>query len=964
MPDHLRIRIRPDWDAALTYDSLHEEPENRPVFVGREVLIAPLVAEIIEPNKRGTYLISGYRGTGKTTLLIEALSRAKTHLTARKMKLFPLVLNVSEISASLGNASSSMPIQLQIDAQRLLIALIRTIRDGIYRLPEKDESLRQLAQTVNYAYEKATASKFSQAGTSSQENVRNRSWEWALALDDKNVLKTLTVVTGAAAVGFEAAALTGMGWLHAAALGLAAVFTISLAASIKRSRSEKWTDAKQTALEHDNSLQQIETDLKDILASLKQNKLRTVVVMEELDKIDDPKGQQLASVIRYFKNLFTQAPALFFFVTDKSYFDIVASAIKRARRSRSYAVEHTFFTHRIFVGRPTTEESLKFIAAIALDEKDRQAIEAVGQTLGKPGRIDEVDQLGRFIRVVLFNASNHLFDLKNQLRRYVRTEEQQVNGQTARVSSFLIDEQTLPAEEAALAVFQDLIIEKTRSFEIKGGRTYANETLADSLNAVFNELGSNQPQKIDSFLPSSNSDSNEALLLDEQLDLSEAARVREAVRSLISDLERGLALQGRDRPANTFTWRDDAARAFRYVRRLQKHEESLIAELQRHASLANALIGPEFTHPLAAELEQRVGELRNAPEPLTADAAAAEQRKVLDLYGSALSEWSTARLTELKVYGFIFEPVAQGVAGSLHFVKPNSGDPRLRTSAPRGGVLLAFGEMETLSADVWSFVRPTTPSLSPLNRVALVHVVHVTDNVGAEIENRKQKWNQFLAQQAADLDNFNYAVDVIPLINDKTAPAGALVNLPTEPELDEVQRIAASLAGYGAWVRPDLRAYEWIPSDTQPLGPSLEEWRRMDASVFHISTPFKEPLRGFGERDVLEVDGTVVLTLSPARAVNTSLYAYVASTCMLTGFDQSYGGPDRWEPLGKWLLRQDRVILYIDWDSRRGWEPAELMKASGLGTRMIIVKPGSLPDGLEGITFLTAPTTTAQQKSA
>ena len=51
MPEPLRIRLRPDWDAALTYDSLHEEPENRPVFVGREILIAPLVAEIIEPNK-------------------------------------------------------------------------------------------------------------------------------------------------------------------------------------------------------------------------------------------------------------------------------------------------------------------------------------------------------------------------------------------------------------------------------------------------------------------------------------------------------------------------------------------------------------------------------------------------------------------------------------------------------------------------------------------------------------------------------------------------------------------------------------------------------------------------------------------------------------------------------------------------------------------------------------------------
>ena len=70
MTDPLRILIRSDWDAALTYDSLDDESGNRAVFVGRDTLIAPMVAEIVEPNKRGTYLISGYRGTGKTTLLI------------------------------------------------------------------------------------------------------------------------------------------------------------------------------------------------------------------------------------------------------------------------------------------------------------------------------------------------------------------------------------------------------------------------------------------------------------------------------------------------------------------------------------------------------------------------------------------------------------------------------------------------------------------------------------------------------------------------------------------------------------------------------------------------------------------------------------------------------------------------------------------------------------------------------
>src|SRR6476660_9541152 len=103
MSEPVSIRIRSDWDAALTYDSLDDEPENPSVFVGRLSIIAPLVAEIIEPNKRGTYLISGYRGIGKTSLIIEALRRGQVDLKKKGYHLFPVVLNVSEVSASLGS---------------------------------------------------------------------------------------------------------------------------------------------------------------------------------------------------------------------------------------------------------------------------------------------------------------------------------------------------------------------------------------------------------------------------------------------------------------------------------------------------------------------------------------------------------------------------------------------------------------------------------------------------------------------------------------------------------------------------------------------------------------------------------------------------------------------------------------------------------------------------------------------
>lgn len=946
MPDPLHIRIRSDWDAALTYDSLYdEESEKRPVFVGREVLIAPLVAEITEPNKRGTYLISGYRGTGKTTLLIEALSRAKKQLKARGVGLFPLVLNVSEISASLGSSRSELPVQLDIDPQRLLIALIRTIRESIKRRPDKNVDLTELAASVDEAYQKATAAKYLVSGKSSQEDVRTRAWELALAIEDKNVLKTLAALTGAAAIAFESAALIGprLGWFHAAAVGLAAVFAVSLAASWRRGRSEKKTDTRETSVEHDYSLQHLETELKEILASLKKKGLRTVVVLEELDKIEDKEGKQLAAVIRYFKNLFTQAPALFFFVTDKSYFDIIASAIKRARRERSYAVEHTFFTHRIFVGRPTTEESLKFIAAIVEDEEQRRNVEAVANTLGKPGRIDEADQLGRFVRCVLFNAANHLFDLKNELRRFARNHEREAYGLTVRSTSFLIDDQTLPPEQAALAVFQDLIVEKSRSFEIKGGRAYANETLADSLYALFNELGSNQPQRIDSFLPETNQNGENALLLDEQLDLSELARVREAVDSMIGDLERGRAFQSRDVSANTFTWRDDAARAFRYVRQLQKHEEALIAELQRHVTLVDSLTGSGPRDPLAIDLEQRVQELRTAPEPLTADAAAAHQREVADRYRDVLYEVYARFIRELSAYGFIFEELKIGLDGLLYLVKSKKGDSRLFPSVPRGGVLLAFGNTEWMQADVWSFARPTSPSLAPLDRLALVQVLHTELNQDV---NWQMQWVNFFVRQQNEIGTeILYAVDLVPLVNSELMP-----------QLSEVQRVAASLAEFGAWANVTNRSYDWIPN-TPPLTGELMKWRNTDASVFHIPGSIL-PTRLFTERDALEMVGDVVLRFY--ANTERSIAEYVGVNCMLAGFDQAFGGPDLWEPLGKWLLKEHRVYLYLDWPEHYNVDPQELRQAIAMGARFIIVREGPLPPGLEGVTFLLAPPPTEE----
>lgn len=934
MTDPVVIPLKPGWDAVATYDSLGEAPEA--IFVGRDTLLAPLVTEISDPDKRGTYLISGYRGTGKTTLLIEALRRGREHLERRGQRLFPLILNVSEVAASLTDKPEDD--HLKIDPNRLLVALLRAIDQRLGPLVREDDSLSELAGTAHAAYRKATAAKFVQSASEAVSRERLRIREVALSPPGRDLLKTGAIMAGAGAAALEIIAVTGpaLGWLHAAAAALA-VLAGTFAFNVKRTTTESAKTSSEISFEHDNSLQQLETDLKDLLQELKDKGLRTVVVLEELDKIVDPNGHQLDKVIRYFKNLFTQAPALFFFVTDKQYFDIIASAIKHARRKGTYAVEHTFFTHRIFVGRPTTEECLSYISEIALLPQHREAIGSVAETLGKPGRIAEADELGRFIRVVMYNAANHMFDLKNQIRRFARHVESPDHGTGA---SLVIDSQTLTEEEASMAVFQDLILEKCRSFEIKGGRTYANEVLISSLFTVFNQFGSSAEQQIPHF---GQSDTDEdGLLLDEQLDSAEVKRVLRAVHSLLDDLERGRALN-KEPLSPTYTWRPDAARAFRYVRQPQKHEEELIAQLNRFSALVAALYPSE--DPVTVDLPDfagRIKQLSEAPEPLPADAASGELYDALDMYVRAVEPVFHHLLEQLRTYGFNFMQVASGLGGSLHLALPSSGDPRISPVSPRGAVLLAIGEYESLPEDVRSFIAPTG-SFLPIDNLALVHVIHGID--ASEPSKRRADWLKFLTARAGPSDILKVSVAVHQLV-----PPEA-----TAIKLTAVEMVAANLAAFGAWARRHNRPL-YVPGEMPDLTEILRGWDDGDTPLLVIpDTP--AGMRMFDESEVLESSGRPLLSLH-ALHPDDDAFGQIALQCMMNGFDTAAGEPERWSPIGLWLVSSGRVIVFSGILPASDKTAASIKEVIDAGGKAILISPDeSLPEPLGSVPATVVPRT-------
>lgn len=780
-PGRVTMRLARTWDASLSYDLLdHEAPPEAAVFVGRDELLGPIVSAIGHPDRRGTYLVSGYRGAGKTSLVIEAARRARVKLEADGWRLLPVVLNVSEVSASLSDASQPSPARLQIDARRLLTALLRALRNKLdefqraghldggraavagevdrllgkttavnalasllrgrrngSRRAANEAELLGLAARIDRAYRKAAAAQYTERSRQGIQSTLTEAVESKLNLNVPNALKLAAGIAAAGAAGIEAwfLFLPGASVIHLLAAALAGAAVLSFGASRTVSRSTARSESAEVELVTDNSIHQLENDLKDIFAQLKEQKLRTIVVLEELDKVDDAQGTQLDAVIRYFKNLFTQAPALFFFLTDKQYYDLIASKIERARRRRTYSVEHTFFTHRVFVNRPSVGDCLEYLRTVAEDPADKEAIAAIRASGADRVRdLEDMDAKERLIRVILFRAQDHLFDLKNEVRRYVRVDEGEPRLEC--------DDESLPQSEQAMAAFQFLVEQKAREHGFRGGGEYANEVLRNCVFSVFANPEPGEPRPLADFHPLQGEDGD-------QLSANEERRVRDAVAALVEDLERGGAVE-RDPAQATITWFENAAVRFKPTAVPQPQEKDLSENLQRQASLLWALadggplhgVGPTgVAGGLVAELNARLGEIGRTRTPLAVEEATAIASRIeaeaTRVLGAAF-EKHRLRLTER--LGREVVPVETGGAGSAWELTG------LMPDKPEGHVLLVYGVDEKIRQFVRAFVEAR-----PGSRCAVVHVIALGRDAQLDPERQRlvQEWKSLLGPELA-----------------------------------------------------------------------------------------------------------------------------------------------------------------------------------------------------------------------
>jgi hypothetical protein len=965
MGEETRIHIRPQWDTILTYDVLEREDVDSSIFVGRQDLLDPICSSVAQLEKRGTFLISGYRGSGKTSLIIEALRRSKKMLT-KGWSLFCLVINASEVSASLDIGSTDTGKKLQIDPRRLLIAFLRSLNQKSNTFPA------DLQERVVEAYEKAIALEYTRALSNKLDETRSTTREISAGLTLPNFHKAVAGITGLASFG-----LFGFGllqpWINAintAAVMLAAVSVLNLVASRKHLEDESKMQSQHVSLKFDNSLHQLENELKDILTILHEKKKRAVIVLEELDKIEDEDGKQLDAVIRYFKNLFTQAPALFFFVTDKSYYDLISHAIRQARRRRSYAVEHTFFMHRIFVGRPTTQECLDYLHEIVTDDRYKKQVKDISAQRLMPAAPAN-DPFVRLVKLILFRAANHLFDLKAELGRYIRTKKggeleqskdlrEKEERQELFYSELVIGEHCMSEQEARLGIFHDLITDKARTYAFGGERHYANEVLQSCLYSVFDQVGSPAEQYISNYYADALDDTS-AHLFDLKsranassigaetgdynrntilknfayvptspargmpksvplLELSELKQIQQAVDSLIEDLHRGGAFdpQQTNTTKGTFVWHPTAAINFKFIRRREKHEQEFLFELEKMSAILGGLskMMPSV-NDILKRISGRVNDVKEASEALPKETVDSEMMSFNSEAATLMQAAYFDQREQMKdLFGLDLFPIGTtSQAGGLYvrerYLSGQAGD--VRQAGPRAGaVLLVQGSYDRLLDDLRRYVSEARN----LERLFVVHVYASAD--------------QYI-QQINELDAPNRRVIYkrIPLSEDFGNNSRAPRDHPLACELvygDIWYHLPAEVEQYAA-----TRQLSQVPSHIiESIHDLLTKWLRGESSVLWI-----EPGELHGSASVL-----ISRRLSDTHIDEALLW-------WKTSHDPTPWADNPYSSVLSHLYAEGRVILLTD-----EFAIGPFLHSHTSKSRVIFIGP-NLPDKLRAESMLT-----------
>ncbi len=389
----MRIVLKRDWDVQIARPLNGETPRGH--YSGRNLELNMLANEILR-GKKGSILISGYRGVGKTSLVYKSL----WNVLSKKREVIIVFLNATQLESGFYTEINE---NKKIDPRKIIENLIR----GLFITISKDDSINnELEEKIKDLYKKATASSF---GKSEEfKNQKSLTQEKANELYiDFSLEKTQLIYVSS--------------WILSTALQFSQIFPYDILNKLAPlivafpaplfinlmykksiiSRNKEFSEKDIDIMyQYDASLNNLEFDLEDMHRKIENSNLKLIYVIDELDKLDI---NIIEEIMNYFKNLFNLSEALFIFIGGEELYNYDSIINQKNKdpdilRNKNY----TFFTAKYFLSRPLWPDLQNYFKDIIYSEETNNELE-----------LEELE------RMLCFDARNDFFDLKKYIRHKI-----------------------------------------------------------------------------------------------------------------------------------------------------------------------------------------------------------------------------------------------------------------------------------------------------------------------------------------------------------------------------------------------------------------------------------------------------------------------------------------------------------------------------------------------------------------
>jgi len=448
----MKIILKEDWDIQIS-PPLNEE-KIRGYYGGRNKEVEILANEILR-GKKGSILISGYRGVGKTSLVYKSLWDLKEKDEDGNVIL--ILINAAQLDMDVGSTSKSK----EVNPRRIIENLIRRL----YSTTHKDINLDpQIQNQIDSLYRRAIASDFRKIeGAHYQTDVSKETINETDIEHIFNEKNLIFISSWTLATILQVMPVTPYEWINKIAPLLLA-FPVPFGVSIlhrnylKSIHSESEKHNMEELYEFDNNLGNLEFDLEKLHRNIANSNKKIIYVIDELDKL---KEGQVEEILDYFKNFFALSDAIFIFICGEELFNLESKQSEKGiYRNKNY----TYFTSKYFIPRPLWPDLKGFIDSI------------IYETLG-----EETGQIETLERALCFDSKNDFYDIKKFIKDRITSFDDQNRP---------IIELTLSDEDTKKARFHKVMtILFEEKYRLEGhSRWRENENLIRDLFIHANEI--------------------------------------------------------------------------------------------------------------------------------------------------------------------------------------------------------------------------------------------------------------------------------------------------------------------------------------------------------------------------------------------------------------------------------------------------------------------------------------------